>query len=155
MKKYLNGPVKYFMFSMALVLFGLLAEAQQKPHFNHTTIYVVNLEKSADWYEKVLQLTRISEPFHDNRHVWFKMGDHDQLHVVSGAKEMAAHDINIHLAFSVKDLPAFMKQLDALDIKYGNWAGDPKKTITRPDKVDQIYFQDPDGYWIEVNNDGF
>src|SRR5882724_10330739 len=153
--KNFNCSMKYFMIFMVLLISSVIVNAQVKPHFNHTTIYVVDLEKSAAWYDKVLFLTRIPEPFHDNRHVWYKMGDHAQLHVVSGSKEMMAHDINIHLAFSVKDLPAFMKQLDALDIKYGNWAGDPKKTIQRPDKVDQIYFQDPDGYWIEVNNDGF
>jgi len=144
-----------FFIISTMFLPGISVFAQQKPHFNHTTIYVVNLEKSGDFYEHVLLLTKISEPFHDNRHIWFKIGDHDQLHVVGGAKETISHDINIHLAFSVPDLPAFMKHLDAMDVKYGNWVGDPKKTITRPDKVDQIYFQDPDGYWIEVNNDGF
>ena len=25
----------------------------------------------------------------------------------------------------------------------------------RPDGVHQLYFQDPDGYWIEVNDDKF
>jgi len=25
----------------------------------------------------------------------------------------------------------------------------------RPDGIQQIYFQDPDGYWIEVNDDKF
>ena len=127
----------------------------QTPHFNHQTIYVVDLQKASDFYEKVMQLQKIAEPFHDNRHTWFKMGEHSQLHVVSGAKEMTAHDINIHLAFSVASLPDFMKHLDEMHIKYGNWAGDPKKVQMRPDNVGQIYFQDTDGYWIEVNEDKF
>jgi len=37
-------------------------------------------------------------------------------------------------------------------IWYGNWAG-KKEPQVRPDKVAQIYLQDPDGYWIEVNDD--
>ena len=131
------------------------AQAQAKPHFNHLTVYVVDLNKSADFYEKVLQLERIPEPFHDNRHVWFKIIDHGELHVVSGAKEMTNHDINIHLAFTVPDIQAFMKRLDGLSVKYGNWAGDPKIIQVRPDKINQIYLQDPDGYWIEVNDDKF
>ncbi|MBS1563761.1 MAG: VOC family protein [Bacteroidetes bacterium] len=124
------------------------------PHFSHQTIYVVDLQKATEFYAKVMQLEQISEPFHDNRHNWFRISEHGQLHVVSGAKAMIPHDINIHLAFSVPSLPAFMKHLDDMHVKYGNWAGQ-KVTQERPDKVLQIYLQDPDGYWIEVNDDRF
>ena len=48
-----------------------------------------------------------------------------------------------------------MKHLDQMGIKYGNYSGEEKKIALRPDQVQQIYFQDPDGYWIEVNNDRF
>lgn len=141
------------------IVLSLLIPAQkllaQKPHFNHLTVYVTDLNRSADFYEKALQLDRIPEPFHDNKHVWFKIIDHGELHVVSGAKEMVSHDINIHLAFTVPDLQVFMKRLDGLNVKYGNWAGDPKQIQVRPDKINQIYLQDPDGYWIEVNDDKF
>ena len=75
--------------------------------------------------------------------------------MVSGAKEDIAHDINIHLAFSVPSMDAFIKHLDAAGIKYGNWAQNSKTPQLRPDKVKQIYLQDPDGYWIEVNDDKF
>jgi lactoylglutathione lyase len=125
------------------------------PHFNHTTIYVVDLKKSADFYEQVMELDKIPEPFHDNKHVWFKMGEHNQLHVVQGATAVMAHDINIHLAFSVPSLDDFMGHLDKMKVKYGNWKGDSKTPQMRPDQIRQIYFQDPEGYWIEVNEDKF
>ena len=51
-------------------------------YVNHTTIYVVDMNKSADFYEKALMLQRIPEPFHDGRHIWMKIGDHVQLHIV-------------------------------------------------------------------------
>ncbi|MHA4810467.1 VOC family protein [Flavitalea flava] len=132
-----------------------LSASSQGPHFSHTTIYVVDLAKSADFYENVLQLKKIDEPFHDNKHVWFKVGDHSQLHVVSGAKEPVAHDINIHLAFSVPSLAVFTRHLDEAHIKYGNWAGNTKDPQVRPDGIKQVYLQDPEGYWIEVNDDKF
>ncbi|MFI5186427.1 MAG: VOC family protein [Chitinophagales bacterium] len=94
----------------------------QSPQFNHTTIFVVDMNKSADFYEKVMMLQLISEPFHDNRHIWMKIGEHSQLHIVQGAKEIMPHEINIHLAFSVPSVENFAKHLDALNIKYGNWA---------------------------------
>jgi lactoylglutathione lyase len=127
----------------------------QSPHFNHITVYVVDMNKTADFYEKTLMLQRIPEPFHDNRHIWMKMGEHSQLHIVQGAKEIMPHDINVHLAFSVPSVENFAKHLDSLHIKYGNWAQTSKEPQVRNDGIKQIYFQDPDGYWIEVNDDKF
>ena len=138
-----------------LCCFSKNTNAQTKPHFNHTTIYVTDLARASEFYNKVMLLDTIPEPFHDHRHTWFSMLNHAQLHVVSGAKSDIPHDINIHLAFSVSSLPEFMQHLDQLNIRYGNWAGDQKIVQPRPDKVSQIYLQDPDGYWIEVNNDAF
>ena len=127
----------------------------QSPVFNHTTVYVVNLDKSTDFYHDVMQLERIPEPFKDGRHNWFKIGEHSQLHVVGGAAAIAPHDVNIHLSFRVASLPDFMKHLDQLQVKYGNFKGDANAVQLRPDGVQQVYFQDPDGYWIEVNDDKY
>ena len=127
----------------------------QGPHFSHQTLFVTDLDRSANFYEKVMELKRIPEPFHDGKHVWFSVGGHGQLHVVSGAKEDIPHDINIHLAFSVPSMADFTKHLDAANIKYGDWSQKNKTPQVRPDKVLQVYLQDPDGYWIEVNDDKF
>jgi len=43
--------------------------------------------------------------------------------------------------------------LDELKIKYSDWLEAPYKVHIRKDGIRQIYFQDPDGYWIEVNDD--
>ena len=127
----------------------------QTPHMNHTTIFVVDMNKSADFYEKVMMTTRIPEPFHDNKHIWEKIGEHNELHIVEGAKQDIPHDINIHLAFSVPSVEDFAKHLDSMNIKYGDWSQKTKTPQVRPDGIKQIYFQDPDGYWIEVNDDKF
>jgi lysophospholipase L1-like esterase/catechol 2,3-dioxygenase-like lactoylglutathione lyase family enzyme len=127
----------------------------QSPVMDHTTVFVVDLEKSTIFYKDVMKLEQIPEPFKDGKHNWFRIGPHSQLHVVSGAKAIVPHDINIHLAFRVASLPDFMKHLDQLQIKYGNFKGDSKNSQMRPDGISQIYFQDPDGYWIEVNDDTY
>lgn len=142
------------IFSFFCLLMASSANAQS-PQFNHTTIYVVDMNKSADFYEKVMMFKRIPEPFHDNRHIWLKIGEHNQLHIVQGAKQITSHDINIHLAFTVPSVENFAKHLDELNIEYGNWAQDSKTPQPRPDGIKQIYLQDPDGYWIEVNDDKF
>jgi lactoylglutathione lyase len=139
--------------SLAMSQSGLTSKAAE---FDHSTVYVRDLQKSADFYEKVLGLERIPEPFKDGRHVWFRIGPHDQLHVVSGATESMPHDINIHLAFRVPSFDPFISRLDQMSIKYRKSIRDESKgSSIRPDGVRQVYFQDPDGYWIEVNDDKF
>ena len=138
-----------------LLLYSAQVNAQSKPRFNHLTVYVTDLARASEFYKTVMMLDTIPEPFHDNRHTWFKITEHGQLHVVSGAKEDVTHDVNIHLAFSVPSLPDFIKHLEKLGVKYGNFAGEANKIAVRPDKIEQIYLQDPDGYWIEVDNDRF
>ncbi|MEO8412909.1 MAG: GDSL-type esterase/lipase family protein [Ginsengibacter sp.] len=129
--------------------------ASQSPVIDHFTVYVVDLERSTAFYKNIMQLQQIPEPFNDGRHNWFRTGPHSQLHVVSGATTMVPHDINIHMAFKVASLPDFMKHLDQLQVKYGNWNGDSKLSQKRPDGINQVYLQDPDGYWIEVDDSQF
>jgi lactoylglutathione lyase len=150
-----GGGIMVLMVSVLMAFSGGVQGQDPGPRFSHQTIFVTDLERAANFYEKVLELKRISEPFHDGKHVWFQISEHGQLHVVSGAKEDIPHDINIHLAFSVASMDAFTKHLDAAGVKYGNWAQNTKTPQVRPDKVKQVYLQDPDGYWIEINDDPF
>jgi lactoylglutathione lyase len=143
------------LFFLLIIAGAKNSQAQTKPRFNHVTVYVTDLARGAAFYKNVMLLDTIPEPFHDNRHAWFKITEHGQLHVVSGAKQEVVHDVNIHLAFSVASLPDFMQHLDKLGVKYGSFMGEEKKVAVRPDKVEQIYLKDPDGYWIEVDNDRF
>jgi lactoylglutathione lyase len=138
----------------ATFLFSQSAPANKPPELDHTTVHVRDLPKSVEFYEKVMGLERIPDPFKDGRHIWFRTGGHEQLHVVSGATEPSEHDIEVHMAFRVTSLQDFMTRLDHMQVKYRNFQGDGKVNA-RPDGVRQIYFQDPDGYWIEVNDDRF
>lgn len=142
-------------FVPASLLFSQSGTSSKAPEFDHTTVYVQDLQKSADFYEKVIGLEKISEPFKDGKHIWFRVGAHGQLHVVGGAKSVAPHEIDVHLAFRVASLPNFMAHLDQMQVKYGSFTGDDKTPTARPDGVKQIYLQDPEGYWIEVNDDKF
>ncbi len=58
----------------------------------------------------------------------------------------------IHFAFTVKDFDGYLNFLNEKDVKYGDWSGKNQKFQTRIDGVRQIFFQDPDGYWIEINS---
>jgi lactoylglutathione lyase len=123
-----------------------------QPVFNHAALCARDLNKTAAFYATVLQLKKIHHPFNDTLHVWFKIGEGLALHVIQGNCPQTVHDISIHLCFSVPNLELFMKHLDDLNVKYGDWNGKSKIVQTRPDGVHQIYLQDPDGFWIEVND---
>jgi catechol 2,3-dioxygenase-like lactoylglutathione lyase family enzyme len=46
-----------------------------------------------------------------------------------------------------------IQQLQKAGISFEDWRGRKNSITTRPDGIKQIYFQDPDGNWIEINND--
>lgn len=142
---------------IAALLFCFIggAFAQNSPSADHVALYVKDLEKSADFYRNVMLLKEIPEPFHDGKHVWFRTGEHSQLHIIKGAADVYQHDINSHFAYSVPNLAEFTKHLDEMHVKYGNWKQDSTTPQLRPDGVKQVYLQDPDNVWIEVNDDKF
>jgi len=137
----------------ALPYLGLAqAPTNNQPVFNHAALCAKDLKKTAAFYSTVLQLQKIHHPFNDTLHVWFKIGPGLALHIIQGDCPATVHDIGIHLCFSVPSLDAFIHRLDGLNVKYVNWTGQPKIVTLRADGVHQIYFQDPDGFWIEVND---
>lgn len=124
--------------------------------FNHISLYIDDLQKSSSFYEEIFQLQRIEEPFKQGKHSWFRMGDHCQLHLIEGKKTPGENlSKNWHFAFSVPDLDAFIQVLKKKNITYGDLDDSGEKIPVRPDGIRQIYFQDPDGYWIEANEDRY
>ncbi|NHA04051.1 VOC family protein [Mucilaginibacter sp. HC2] len=121
------------------------------PVVDHIAICVRNLKKSTAFYTEVLHLQKVPNPFADTLHQWYSLGNHVKLHAIQGNCTYK-HDITEHLCFAVGSVKEFAKKLDELHIPYGNWKGDSKEPTLRPDGVLQLYFQDPDGYWIEINS---
>jgi len=147
--------VKRIIFLMLSLIAGVNVFGQTGPRANHVALYVKDLSKSEVFYRDVMQLKVIPEPFHDGKHVWFRTGEHSQLHIIQGAAAVTDHDINSHFAYAVTNIQSFAKHLDEMKIKYGNWKGDSQSPQIRPDGIKQVYLQDPDNYWIEVNDDKF
>jgi lactoylglutathione lyase len=138
------------------LLFFSSAKAQTgtrpKATLNHIALYVVDLKTSTNFYRDIIGLDTIPEPFHDGRHTWFSIGVKSHLHLIQGAKSILTHEKNSHLCFTVSSVTDFTKQLEKQGINYENWAGEKNAITTRVDGVKQIYFKDPDGYWVEIND---
>lgn len=162
-----HTDMKNTRFTILLLLtslfFSVTASAQQKEKaaqnsqknkavLNHIAVYVANLEKSTLFYRDVIGLDTIPEPFHDGKHTWFSVGPKSHLHLIAGATTRQERDKNSHLCFSVGSVEAFMTTLKEHNIAFENWGGEKNTYNTRVDGVKQVYLQDPDGYWLEIND---
>ncbi|WP_225869535.1 VOC family protein [Pedobacter psychroterrae] len=128
-------------------------EKKQTAVLNHIAVYVADLQKATDFYHGIFDLEIIPEPFKDGRHTWFTLGPAGQLHLIQGAKASTVHDKNEHLCFSVPSIETFIKKLNSKNINFEDWGGTAKGITNRADGIKQVYFKDPDGHWLEVNDD--
>ncbi|MDB5247393.1 MAG: Glyoxalase/bleomycin resistance protein/dioxygenase [Segetibacter sp.] len=154
MKKQLLRHLIFFVL-LTVISSQITAQSNKPVRLNHIALYVKNLQASTQFYMKVVGLDTMPEPFHDGRHTWYPVGEHSQLHLISGAKEITQHDKNAHLCFTVRSVDDFVKVLVASQVPYENWAGQKSSITTRIDGVKQVYFQDPDNYWVEINDDKY
>lgn len=122
--------------------------------FDHYTIRVKDLEKSAEFYMKVLDLKEIENRTQKSHIRWFSMGEGRELHIAEGDSNLIKTHVGVHLALKLKDFDKFLAQLSRYNIDRHNSKGIQDSITTRTDGIRQVYFQDPDGYWIEVNEAG-
>lgn len=126
----------------------------QKLTFDHFTITVNNLDTSAQFYGDILGLKEIENRTQKSYIRWFSLGDGRELHVVEGLTRTIRLTIGVHLALKLSDFDSFIHLLTSHNITHHNSSGIRDSITTRADGVRQVYFQDPDGYWIEVNEAG-
>jgi lactoylglutathione lyase len=149
--------MKYIFLSI-YIGFGLLANAQNKntkSHINHTAIFVMDIAQSGNFYTDMIGLDTVPEPFHDGKHIWYKTAEHTMLHVIQGAEQKKEYYKNQHTCFTVPDFNTFIEKLNQKHWSFEDVAGNKNKITTRVDGVHQIWLQDPDGYWLEINDDNF
>jgi catechol 2,3-dioxygenase-like lactoylglutathione lyase family enzyme len=132
----------------------LQAQETSQLTFNHIALSVKDVDKSAIFYKDVLQLKEITNRTKIEGIHWFSFGEGKELHLVSILKDPVSTNKAVHFALTTSNYDAFIKTLEAKKINYSDWPGTPNKISIRADGIKQIYFQDPDGYWIEVNSVG-
>ena len=120
--------------------------------FNHLAISVTDVNRSADFYKRVFGLQEITNRSKIEGVRWFLMGEGKELHLISAVKEPVTTNKAIHLALTTSGFDAFVKTLEAMKITYSDWPGTINKINIRADGIKQVFFQDPDGYWLEVNS---
>ena len=112
---------------------------------NHVAIHVEHVERSCEFYSRVLRLERMERPAFDFPGAWFRLGSRQELHII-GNRQSAVHSHNRgnHFALLVEDLDAWLKHFRTVGI-------DPMRgPVRRPDGATQVFLRDPDGHVIEL-----
>jgi lactoylglutathione lyase len=137
---------------LALLLVSTISFGQKLDlKFDHYAILVQDLEESANFYMEILGLKEIEDKTEQPHIRWFSLGKKMSLHVIEDKNHVQPDVKGVHLALRSKDLDGIIARLRAKNITFYNWLGMKNKTNARPDGIRQIYFQDPNGYWIEIN----
>ena len=120
---------------------------------NHIAVHVSNLDSSKEFYQKIVGLEEIEEPFKDGLHAWYNIGGGAALHIIEAPNIPTQISKVNHLCFSIEDMDTFIKTLEDTDYPFESWPGEKGKITVRVDGIRQIYIQDPDGLWLEINDD--
>jgi lactoylglutathione lyase len=111
---------------------------------NHVAIYVTDVERSSDFYHRVLKLEPIPRPAFSFPGAWFRLGTNQELHLIANLRSpfFRSHENN-HFALRVDDLDPWEQHLKQVGADFV-----PRKP--RPDGASQVFLRDPDGHMIEL-----
>jgi catechol 2,3-dioxygenase-like lactoylglutathione lyase family enzyme len=140
-----------------LFVFALAAQPQSaalapplSARADHLALHVSDLDRSQLFYTRYLGLQPMRAPAPANIMRWLQAGSFE-LHLIGGRTRPVDVPIAVHLALRVQDLDAVIGRLELDKVPWSDFEKNPRATATRRDGIRQLYLQDPDGYWIEVN----
>ena len=117
---------------------------------DHVAIHVADLDASVAFYSGAFGLREIPTAVSNTR--WMDLGRGMELHLIGGRTVPAATVRQMHLALRTSTFDTTLSFLRARGMNWQDFAGNIGAiNNTRSDGVRQIFLQDPDGYWIEVN----
>ena len=121
--------------------------------FNHIALSVKDVDESVQFYQKVFRLEEIKNTASESNTRWLSLNEGKQLHLIPRPNFEIKINKAVHFALSTPDLDYFITNLNELKIDFFDWLDIKDKVYIRKDGIKQIYFQDPNGYWIEINDD--
>lgn len=121
--------------------------------FNHIAVSVKDANRSIEFYQRILGLEEIPNPSISSKTRWLSLGEGKELHLIHRPNAEIKTNKAVHFALASPDINKVVDRLRGLEIEFTDWNNNPNKSHVRDDGILQIYFQDLDGYWVEINND--
>ena len=126
--------------------------------FDHYLLFTKDLEKTVDWYSKVLDIKPGPTPDFDVPVHWLYLGDHPIIHAAERSpdnkiesyigkvdyQQETGSGLIDHIAFNSTGLIKMLAKLDSLGVDYTERRVDTNSRY-------QIFFFDPNGVKIELD----
>lgn len=120
--------------------------------FNHVALSVADVDRSAAFYRDVFGLEEIVNRTEIEGIRWFSLSEGKELHLISVIREPVTLNKAVHFAVTTPAFDSFVQGLRDGGVEFSDFAGTSGEVTIRADGARQVYLQDPDGYWIEVNS---
>jgi catechol 2,3-dioxygenase-like lactoylglutathione lyase family enzyme len=121
---------------------------------NHVAVKITDVDKSREFYEKIIGLKKIPRPKINIPGEWYALGD-GALHLIGGERRAKGIDpTGPHIAVQVEDIEETKKTLNEMSVNYLDAAEIMKNVKLPPDQMKmvgkQVWVQDPDGNVLEL-----
>jgi lactoylglutathione lyase len=144
--------MKHFLYLIILIpFFSISQERIFKLTYDHNALPVNKLKETGDFYIKILGFKEIVVTAdQSNPKRWVQNYEGKQLHLIASNENSKKLIIN-HSAFSTNNFQKLIDHLVKNNIAYWTYELEKNKVRIRKDGVRQVYIQDPEGNWIEIN----
>lgn len=120
---------------------------------DHIALLVRDLDESARFYTGIPGIREVPNPMGGTDFRWFEFGGGQRFHMQAGDISRTYVEKTTHFAFSAgDDLDLMLARLAADGYVWSDMQGNPGAINVRPDGMRAIFLQDPNGYWIEIND---
>lgn len=119
---------------------------------DHVALSVQDVDRSADFYKRIFGLNEILNRTEVDGIRWLSLGEGKELHLISVVKGPVTANKAVHFALTTPNFDDFLARLNKSNINYSSWQGEAGVVTIRADNTRQLYLQDEDGNWIEINS---
>ncbi|MHB1101516.1 MAG: VOC family protein [Devosia sp.] len=125
---------------------------QPSYRLDHIALLVRDLDETARFFTEVLHIREVPNPMGGTEIRWFEFGNGQRFHIQAGDISTTHVDKRAHFAFSAADFDEALAFLRRKGVAFSDFKGTPGAVNVRPDGIRAVFLQDPNGYWIEIND---